>query len=138
MTNSFLPHNFETSNCIVYTGTHDNDTMQGWFENCSDEQLLLVSQYLLGKKLTVSEAKKKVSDKTLCKEMIKLAFASSAQFCVIPIQDILCAGNEARMNVPSTTGSNWSWRMSKSEFKNGSRLEKFCDYLSFITEMYGR
>lgn len=138
MTNSFLPHNFETSNCIVYTGTHDNDTMQGWFENCSDEQLLLVSQYLLGKKLTVSEAKKKVSDKTLCKEMIKLAFASSAQFCVIPIQDILCAGNEARMNVPSTTGSNWSWRMSKSDFKNGSRLEKFCDYLSFITEMYGR
>lgn len=138
MTNAFLPHNYETSNCAVYTGTHDNDTMQGWFENCNDEQLLLVAEYLYGKKLSVEEAKQKVSDKSLCKEMIKLAFASNAEFCIIPMQDILGLGNEARMNVPSTTGSNWSWRMTSEDFKDDSSMMRFGEYLKFLTNMYGR
>lgn len=133
MVNSFMPHMFTTDNCVVYTGTHDNDTLQGWLELISDEQLVLVAEYMTGSKLTVAAAKKLVASGALRKLMIKTVLASSAVYAVIPMQDIIGCGNEARMNMPSTTGSNWTWRMNKSDMKKNAAQE-----LSFLTALYGR
>ena len=107
MTNYFLPHEYTTSQCVVYTGTHDNDTAQGWLELLDDETLLIVAEYLTGEKLNSEKAKSMVKTGSLRKLMIKAAIASSASYAVIPFQDIAGYGNEARMNRPATTGSNW-------------------------------
>ena len=133
MVNSFMPHMFTTDNCVVYTGTHDNDTLQGWLELISDEQLVLVAEYMTGSKLTVAAAKKLVASGALRKLMIKTVLASSAVYAVIPMQDIIGCGNEARMNMPSTTGSNWTWRMNKADMKKNAAQE-----LNFLTALYGR
>jgi len=133
MVNYFLPHMYDTSNCVVYTGTHDNDTMQGWLENCNDEQLLLVANYIEGKQNTIEKARASVKSGALRKNMIKAVIASNASLAVIPMQDIIGAGNDARMNMPATTGSNWTWRMSKSDMK-----DKDAEYLKFFTELYAR
>ena len=117
MTNYFLPHMFDTDQCIIYTGTHDNDTLQGWLENCGDEQLLLVAQYIEGHELNVNKARALVKSGALRKDMIRSALSSSAVFCLIPMQDILGTGNEGRMNMPSTTGANWTCRMQKNGLK---------------------
>jgi len=131
--NYFLPHMFDTDECVVYTGTHDNDTLQGWLQNCDQKLLLLVAEYFLGEKLDYSKAKKLVDNGFLRKKMISSAFSSTALFAVIPMQDITGVDNEGRMNTPATTGSNWSWRMKKSDLK-----EKDAEYLSFISKLYGR
>lgn len=133
MTNYFLPHMYETSNCVVYTGTHDNDTLQGWLENADDELAILVYEYAYGKKTNVENVKKSILSGTLRNEIIKIAISSSASYCVIPMQDIIGCGNESRMNTPSTTGANWSWRMKTSELK-----ENAAEKLSFLTALYGR
>ncbi len=133
MVNAFMPHMYSTEDCVVYTGTHDNDTMQGWLENCNDEQLLLVAQYFEGKKLTAEKAKTLVKTGALRKEMIKAAIASNAIYAVIPMQDIIGIDNEGRMNMPSTTGSNWTWRMAKGQLKTQAAEE-----LKFLSQLYGR
>lgn len=138
MTNAFLPHNYENSKCVVYTGTHDNDTLQGWFKASSEEQLLLAAEYVYGKKMKISDVKKKVADKSLCYDMISLALSSVAVYAVIPMQDILCLDNEARMNVPATAGTNWSWRMSPSDFKKGSDFYKAAEKLKYASMLFGR
>lgn len=133
MTNAFLPHNFITDNCIVYTGTHDNDTMQGWLELIDDELLVMVAEYAAGKPLSVEKAKAMVKSGELCKEMIRLSFASNAVCAVVPMQDVIGIDNEGRMNMPSTTGSNWSWRMEEKDYKI-----KNSEFLSFLSKTYGR
>lgn len=133
MTNYFLPHMFTTDNCVVYTGTHDNDTMQGWLENCSDEQLILVSQYLEGSKMTLPKAKALVKSGRLRFDMIKTVLSSTAAYAVIPFQDICGVDNSGRMNTPSTTGANWTWRMNKSDLK-----KSYAEELDFLSELYGR
>lgn len=133
MTNYFLPHMFTTSNCVVYTGTHDNDTLQGWLENLSNDQLVLVAQYIEGKKLTVEKAKTLVLSGTLRSDMIKTVIASSADYAVIPMQDIIGTDNSGRMNMPSTTGANWTWRMNKGDMKKQAAQQ-----LDFLSQLYGR
>ena len=133
MTNYFLPHMFETNRCVIYTGTHDNDTLQAWLENCGDEQLVLVAQYIEGKPFDIAKARALVKSGALRKDMIRTAIASSADYCVIPMQDILGTGNEGRMNMPSTTGANWTWRMGKADLKSSDAKQ-----LDFWSEMYGR
>ena len=133
MINAFLPHCFENSECVVYTGTHDNDTLQGWLENCNDEQIVLVAEYIFGKQFEIQDAKEMVKNGKLRKEMIKAAFASTAAYAVIPMQDILGCSNSARMNTPSTTGANWAWRMSKSDLKDKDARD-----LNFLSVIYGR
>ncbi len=100
-TNPFLPHMFGP-NSLVYTGTHDNDTMRGWIEHATSEERALVADYLGGH----------VKDKDLVSELIRAAMMSVAVFAIFPIQDIYGLGSEARMNTPSTLGRNWSWRMN--------------------------
>lgn len=133
MVNYFLPHMYDTSNCVVYTGTHDNDTLQGWLGNCSEEQLLLVAQYIQGTPLTVEKARALVKSGALRKAMIKAVMASSADYAVVPMQDITGIDNAGRMNMPSTTGTNWTWRMNKSDLKQNSARE-----LAFLAALYGR
>ena len=133
MTNYFLPHNFETTQCAVYTGTHDNDTLQGWLENLNEENLILVAKYILGQEISLEKAKKIVKSGELRKAMIKTAFASVGAYAIIPMQDIIGITNEGRMNTPSTTGANWAWRMNKTDLKTSAAKE-----LAFLSDMYAR
>lgn len=133
MVNYFLPHMYDTSNCIVYTGTHDNDTLQGWLLNLKEEQLVLVSSYITGKTLSAEKALSLVKTGELRKLMIKTVMASNAVFAVIPFQDVAGVGNEGRMNTPSTTGTNWTWRAEKKAFTDLRAKE-----LSELSYLYGR
>lgn len=133
MTNYFMPHMFTTSECIVYTGTHDNDTLQGWLNNCTDDLLVKVAEYIQEEKLTVEKAKKLVKSGILRKNMIKKVLSSCAVYAVIPMQDIIGIDNEGRMNMPSTTGRNWTWRMKKTDLKESASKE-----LAFISNLFGR
>ena len=133
MTNYFMPHMFTTNECVAYTGTHDNDTLQGWLENCSEELLVIVAQYVEGKKLSVEQAKKLVENGKLRREMIKTILASSAVYAVVTMQDLIGTGNEGRMNTPSTTGANWSWRMKKTDLKKADSSD-----LRFLSNLFGR
>ncbi|MCR4735822.1 MAG: 4-alpha-glucanotransferase [Treponema sp.] len=131
--NAFLPHMFNTDNCIAYTGTHDNDTLQGWLEALSEEQLILVASYIEGVAVSEEKAKAAVKTGSLRKKMIKTLFSSTAAYAILPMQDLIGCGNEARMNMPSTTGSNWTWRMSSTDFK-----KKLAEELSLLSVLYGR
>lgn len=103
--NGFLPHNYEP-NTVVYTGTHDNDTLRGWLEQkASAAELRCVDRYLGG--ATADRAAGLIAE----------AFKSVARWAIIPMQDLLGLGNEARMNAPSTLGGgNWAWRMAEGAF----------------------
>lgn len=101
----YLPHEYD-KNCVVYTGTHDNDTVVSWFEKLKDDERAFLDEYLDHKDIPYSE---------IHWEMIKLAMMSSADTCIIPMQDYLGLGNEARMNHPSTLGCNWKWRMKDED-----------------------
>ena len=135
--NAFLPHNYETTNCVVYTGTHDNDTTQGLLESLDDESLVLISDYATGDKNTVEKAKKLVKSKKLCKDFIKLALSSTADTAIIPLQDIYALKSDTRMNMPSTSGANWAWRAEQSMIK-GEKAEKTAVWLKNLCELYAR
>ncbi|MBR5932922.1 MAG: 4-alpha-glucanotransferase [Treponema sp.] len=132
MVNPFLPHNY-ISNCIVYTGTHDNETMQGWLENSSEEQLTLVAQYVTGEKLDSEKAKELCNNKKLCRMLLKTAMASNADMVVFPVQDLFAIGNSGRMNEPSTVGKNWKWRFDTSLLTDEKAGE-----LAFLSELFAR
>ena len=95
--NPFLPHNY-TPHFVVYTGTHDNDTALGWFNHCAEAERQRAMAYL------------GCDDKAFNWSLIRAAMASVARIAVIPLQDVLGLGSQARMNLPGTTGSNWRWR----------------------------
>ncbi|MBR4600823.1 MAG: 4-alpha-glucanotransferase [Treponema sp.] len=135
--NAFLPHNYETTNCVVYTGTHDNDTTQGLLESLDDESLVLISDYVTGEKNTVEKAKKLVKSKKLCKEFIKLALSSTAETAIIPLQDIYALKSDTRMNMPSTSGANWAWRAELAMIK-GEKAEKTAASLKNLCVLYAR
>ncbi len=132
MTNSFLPHMYN-ENCVVYTGTHDNQTLQGWLNSISLKQLLLVASYTAGQKLCEDEALAMRNSGELCDKIIISAFASTAKFTVIPLQDIFNIDDRGRMNTPSTTGINWGWRMSSHLLTRDKAIE-----LRFLSYIYGR
>lgn len=100
--NPYLPHNFDSSNCVVYTGTHDNDTTLSWFQLLSSPDQQRVNQYLG----LNGDAK----DNQMPWPMIRCALASVATLAVLPMQDLLSLGQGNRMNTPGTSKNNWSWR----------------------------
>ena len=132
MVNAFLPHMYP-QNCVVYTGTHDNQTMQGWLDTASDDAVKITAEYAYGREMTVEEAKRLSASGELRKALVRAAIASSADTAVIPLQDILGVGDEGRMNAPSTVGSNWTWRFALSELTESRAKE-----LSFLSALYGR
>jgi len=94
----FLPHNY-SEHCVVYTGTHDNDTARGWYERINDVEKDFYRRYLARDGHDVSW------------DMIRAAWSSVAVLALAPIQDFLSLGNEARMNYPGNPSGNWQWRM---------------------------
>ena len=101
----YLIHKY-TENCVVYTGTHDNDTLQGWYASL-DPQLKKFAVNYLGNKWT--------PEKEIHWDYIRLALQSAAKLAIIPVQDYLGMGTEARINEPSTLGKNWRWRMKQED-----------------------
>lgn len=97
----YLPHNYD-KNCVVYTGTHDNDTTVGFIQNMPEKDQKFAKKYLGHK-----------NDKKLCFEIIRAALSSCADTAIIPMQDYLELDGSARINIPSTLGCNWKWRMDK-------------------------
>lgn len=119
----YLPHNY-SQNAIVYTGTHDNDTLQGWYKVLSRSDKKLSQQYINNADHPVEE---------IHWDFIRLAMSSVAKLCIIPMQDYLGLDSQARMNIPATLGNNWKWRMQDGEFKK-TLSKKVFD----ITKLYGR
>lgn len=117
----YLPHNYD-HNCVVYTGTHDNETTAGWITTRTEQDREFLERYLNRKR-----------DEDLCWELIRTAVASVADIAIIPMQDYLALGNEARINTPSTLGDNWKWRMSK-----GAATDELAEKIYGLTKMYGR
>ena len=119
----YLPHNYG-SNCVVYTGTHDNDTVRGWYRVLSKADKKLSIDYL-------NNADTK--EEEISWDFIRLALSSVAKLCIIPVQDYLCLGSEARINTPSTLGDNWKWRMSERDIS-----KKLVAKVFKMTKLYGR
>ena len=132
MVNAFLPHMYE-KNCVVYTGTHDNQTMQGWLDSAGDEAVKITAEYAYGREMSAEEARRLSSSGELRKALVRDAIASAADTAVIPMQDILGVGDEGRMNAPSTVGTNWTWRFDMSEL-----TEDRARRLLFLSKIYGR
>ena len=101
--NGYLPDN-NPVNSIVYTGTHDNETILGWTESCSENELKNAMEYF------------KVEEKADIREAMMLSALNSKAFvCVLTMQDLIGLGHEARMNTPSTVGENWKWRATSEQ-----------------------
>ena len=100
---NYLPHNYER-NSVVYTGTHDNDTIQGWYDQMTKGDRQLAKDYMRNHPEYRDE---------LHWDFIMLAMRSVSDTCIIPVQDYFGLGSEARINTPSTLGDNWKWRMDK-------------------------
>ncbi|MBR4726216.1 MAG: 4-alpha-glucanotransferase [Lachnospiraceae bacterium] len=120
--NEYLPHN-HTENCVVYTGTHDNDTTRGWYASLRDDEKAFICEYIPGD----------LEEDLISEYIIKMAFGSVAKLAVIPMQDYLNLGSEARINMPSSLGTNWKWRMKAGAASN--RLARRIARLNFV---YGR
>lgn len=116
----FLPHNYDR-NCVVYTGTHDNDTTRGWYEKASERERDFVRRYL------------RVDGHDIAWDFIRLAMMSTAVLAVIPMQDAMNLGSEARMNTPAVAAGNWAWRYRSDQLTEGIRAG-----LAELAELYGR
>ncbi|MDJ0691353.1 MAG: 4-alpha-glucanotransferase [Xenococcaceae cyanobacterium MO_188.B32] len=121
--NPFLPYNYVNRNCVVYTGTHDNDTTVGWFYDRSPEEQARVVDYLGC-----------VSPKGIHWSLISLALSSVANTAIFPLQDILGLGAEAKMNTPSQAEGNWEWRYHPDALNDRGLQE----HLKYVTYLYGR
>ena len=110
--NEFLVKN-HNENCVVYTGTHDNNTTKGWYKRCSIKERINLIKFIPSSLFS-----------TKSKALIQYAFTSKAKMIIIPMQDYLNLGEEARMNLPSTLNNNWEWRAIKEDFS-----ENIIDYI---------
>ena len=116
----FLPHSYE-HNCVVYTGTHDNDTTRGWYEAATEPERDLFRRYAARDGTDVAW------------DLIRLAWSSVADLAVAPLQDVLSLGSEARMNLPGRAAGNWAWR-----FRAGVVTPALVARLVEMTELYTR
>ena len=117
----YLPHTY-TNHCVVYTGTHDNDTVMGWMKTAPKASVKYAKEYL---NLTKEEGYNW--------GMMRAAWSSVADMAIVPMQDILGLGSEARINTPSTLGDNWKWRAIPEQIDT-----KVAKKLYHYMQMYGR
>ncbi|MCD7886361.1 MAG: 4-alpha-glucanotransferase [Clostridiales bacterium] len=103
--NDYLPHNY-IENCVAYPGTHDNETLVGWFDSIREDERAMVRRYLCDQATPKEE---------LYRSMIGLIQRSAAAVCIVPLQDYLGCDNRCRINKPSTIGTNWRWRVTEPE-----------------------
>ncbi|RDE87353.1 4-alpha-glucanotransferase [Aggregatibacter aphrophilus] len=111
-----IPH------CIAYTGTHDNDVINGWYADLSTKQQQYINAYT-----------HRATDESVCQAMIRQLFATVSNTVIATMQDILDLPASSRMNLPSTIGGNWEWRMQESDLTKAKK-----DFLTQITMLYGR
>lgn len=119
---AYLPHNFKSSNCICYTGTHDNETLVGWVKGLKRKEAKFFRDYL-----GVSR------NKDIPWAMIRLAWSSVSDTAIAQMQDFLELGSDARMNIPSTLGGNWQWRARQGVF-----TDELAEKILALTKMYNR
>jgi 4-alpha-glucanotransferase len=119
--NPYLPHNYDEGNCVVYTGTHDNATTRGWWESLTATQRARVATYL-GK-----------HPPEIPWDLIRLGMASTAGLCIIPCQDLLGLGDEARFNRPGKAAGNWRWRLEP-----GQLTPELAGRLRDLAQLYSR
>ncbi|MFN2144354.1 MAG: 4-alpha-glucanotransferase, partial [Anaerolineales bacterium] len=118
--NEFLPHHYP-ENCVVYTGTHDNDTAVGWFKRIGEGERTFAQRYL------------GTSGEDIAWDLIKLAWSSRAVLSITPLQDLLSLDNSARMNYPGRPQGNWRWRFADTDLS-----ESLQERLLEINYLYGR
>lgn len=111
--NIYLPQNYPY-NCVCYTGTHDNDTALGWYNNASTKERVIFNTLIRNNTGCIAH------------DMIRAVSKSQSMLCIIPMQDVLCLDSSARMNTPGTKTGNWIWRMSKEDINqdNAKLLKK--------------
>ena len=118
--NDYIPNNY-VKNCIVYTGTHDNDTVIGWFRSAGSSDKKQVLDYL------------NRNENEIHWSFIRLAWASVAYTAIVPMQDLLGLDTTSRMNLPGTTTNNWVWRAKSSDFS-----DELAGQLAHVTALFGR
>ena len=121
--NDYLPHNY-IENSVAYTGTHDNETITGWFKSITKEERQMARDYLCDQHTPAKE---------LYKSFIALVMRSNSRMCIVPMQDYMGLDNRCRMNQPSTLGKNWKWRLVKGELS-----EELQEEILAVTKRYGR
>ena len=119
--NPYLPHMYQ-KNCVVYGGTHDNETLVGYYDNLSVDNLAYALQY--------TDCSNRAD---LIEKVFLMAYRSIADTVIFQMQDVLENGNEARMNLPATIGENWRWRLLEGEFTKEKRT-----WLKSLSIIYGR
>lgn len=122
------PDGYE-KHCVVYTGTHDNDTLLGWYRGLGqskNKRVLKILEKYYGINNSMSEEK-------VCWALIEVVYKTNANFVIVPLQDILCLDNQARMNYPGTVSGNWVWR-----YKKGDITEEMQEKLAILSQKYHR
>jgi 4-alpha-glucanotransferase len=120
---TYLPHN-HTPNSVIYTGTHDNNTVRGWYQKDATKGEKRRLEDYLGRE---------VNEETVALEFVRMAMMSSSMLAVLPMQDVLGLGAEARMNHPGKARGNWKWRISADDLTHSLAAK-----LLHITEIYDR
>ena len=119
--NAYLPFNYETTNCVVYTGTHDNDTTKGWYSKADKKATDYVRRLL------------NVSGEDIAWDLIRMAVGSVAKYAVIPIQDVMNLGSDARMNTPGKAEDNWQFR-----FTEDMLTDNMAKGMKYLAKIYNR
>ncbi|MBR1738613.1 MAG: 4-alpha-glucanotransferase, partial [Firmicutes bacterium] len=119
--NDYLPHTYKTSNCVVYTGTHDNDTTLNWYKTLSDKERDYLRRYL------------NINGEDVCWDMIRLAFSTVADTVIIPLQDVLKLDGSARMNTPGVSTGNWQFRYTSDMLTDESAKG-----LAYFSKLFNR
>ena len=117
----YIPHRYG-HNSVVYTGTHDNDTILGWCKSAGADDVAFAKKYLRAN-----------SDDELRQEMMISALSCAANTCILCMQDLIGLDGSARMNIPSTVGNNWKWRASEDQI-----TDKQFEFLGYYSKLYGR
>ncbi len=132
--NDYLPSNITEENCVVYTGTHDNDTLRSFIESMEKSERKAFEKVLEEECLRADVAYVTETVEDECQSIIELLFSLPANRVIIPMQDILCMDAEARLNAPSTVSNrNWTFRFTEKDFKR-----KKAAWLKQLTETYNR
>jgi len=117
----YAPHNYTSANTVVYTGTHDNDTSRGWYENADEEEKDYFRRYM------------NVSGDDAAWDLIRLAYSSSANYAIAPIQDVMNMDSECRMNTPGIPIGNWRFRYTKDML-----TDSMAERLLYLTKLFNR
>lgn len=117
---NYLPHSY-TRNSVVYTGTHDNDTIKGWTTSAPAKDYSNAKEYL------------RTDDENFCTELLLAAMSSVSNTCILCMQDLIGLDGSARMNRPSTVGTNWKWRVKQNQI-----TDEISEFLSYYTTLYCR